>query len=271
MTYPIPVAALLLGLTLTAPLALAADASDNNPVIAIINGTPVNQRDYAAFVRMRSDGHPERLNAQQQQALQDEFINRELLYQDALAQQLDKLPMVITEVNNQRLNILSGARINQLAANPPGDDELKKVYKEQFSKPVTEYHTRHILVKTEGAARDIVAQLAKGGDFAALAKAQSIDTSGDKGGDIGWFSLDKMVPQYAAVVAKLNTGAISPAPVQTRFGWHVIRLEGTRETPPPAFDAVKGQISQYLLNQRVAAYIKSLRDKATIEIPNGKK
>ena len=127
-----------------------------------------------------------------------------------------------------------------------------------------EVHARHILVATEGEAKDIEAQLKNGADFATLAKQKSKDPGAAEGGDLGYFTKDQMVPEFAEAAFKLDKGQISE-PVKTQFGWHIIKLEDKRVKPTPSYDQVKGQLESYVARRAQAELVDNLRKTATIE------
>jgi peptidyl-prolyl cis-trans isomerase C len=129
-----------------------------------------------------------------------------------------------------------------------------------------ELHARHILVAEESAARDLIAQLDEGADFAELARAHSSDGSAQNGGDLGWFDKDMMVAPFGEEAAGLNVGAYTANPVQTRFGWHVIQLDGRRSATAPPLDEIRDEIAGFLQAQMIEAWVNELRGQATIEI-----
>ncbi|HEY0268798.1 MAG TPA: peptidylprolyl isomerase, partial [Methyloradius sp.] len=143
-------------------------------------------------------------------------------------------------------------------------------YKKQLGDK--EYSASHILVATEGEAKDIIAQLGKGGDFAKIAKDKSKDPgSQEKGGDLGWFSLGGMVKPFGDAVSKLQKGGITQTPVQTQFGWHVIKLNDIRDAQPPAYDKVKDDLQKRLQQQKLEKLLGDLRAKAKITDTAAKK
>ena len=146
------------------------------------------------------------------------------------------------------------------------DDALRKVYDEAIKQTPNEQevHARHILVATEGEAKDIEAQLKKGTDFASLAKEKSKDPGAAEGGDLGWFTKDQMVPEFAEAAFKLDKGQISD-PIKTQFGWHVVKVEDKRVKPTPTYDQVKGQLENYVARRAQAELVDNLRKSATIE------
>ena len=138
------------------------------------------------------------------------------------------------------------------------DDAVKQMSNEE------EVHARHILVPTEDEAKAILAQLKGGADFATLAKEKSKDPGGADGGDLGYFTKEQMVPEFAAVAFKLDKGQLSD-PVKTQFGWHIIKVEDKRIKPTPTFEQVKGQLENYVAHRAQAALVEKLRASANIE------
>lgn len=199
----------------------------------------------------------------------DELVKRELLVQQAKSKHLGQTP----EIQN-RLVMMQNSLLSQLAiedyikANPVTDAELQAAYDKQISSTaaLTEFKARHILVKTEDEAKAIIAKLDKGGDFAELAKTESTGPSKTKGGDLGWFSAKQMVEPFSKAVEQLENGKYTEAPVSTRFGWHVILREDSREQTPPPFDTVKAQLEPMVQREKLTAYLDSLTQGAQIEI-----
>jgi peptidyl-prolyl cis-trans isomerase C len=146
------------------------------------------------------------------------------------------------------------------------DDAERKVYEEAVKqvKNEEEVHARHILVPTEDEAKAILAQLKGGADFATLAKEKSKDPGAAEGGDLGYFTKEQMVPEFAEVAFKLGKGQLSD-PVKTQFGWHVIKVEEKRIRPTPTFEQVKPQIENYVAHRAQAELVENLRKSATVE------
>ena len=252
--------------------ATAADAPStikSDTVIAEINGSKLTVADFEAYIKMRmsKDKNPQRLDKAQRQKLFDEYINRELLYQEAIKKGLDNNAQVNAEIENQRRNIVVGYTLQQLMRIPPNEHDMQAAYKE-IAVPSKEYKSRHILVKTEEQAKQIIAKLDNGENFTTLAKQHSIDASAKKGGELGWFSANQMVGPFSEATQKLVNGNYTHTPVKTRFGWHVIRLDGTREIPPPSYEDMKPRLQAMINNRRIANYIASLRQKASVSIAN---
>jgi peptidyl-prolyl cis-trans isomerase C len=147
------------------------------------------------------------------------------------------------------------------------DAELKKVYDEAIKQSANEHEVRarHILVPSENEAKAVLAEVNKGTDFAELARQKSKDPgAAAEGGDLGFFTKEQMVPEFAEAAFKLNKGQVSE-PVKTQFGWHIIKVEEKRTKPVPAFDQVKPQVEQFVMQRAQAAFIGKLRESAKIE------
>ena len=248
---------------------MSATASAEDKVLAVVNGTPITQSMFEHYKRMRLGqraGHP--LTEDQKRKLLDELINRELIYQDALRAGMDKDPEVQQELEELKHNLYTSMRIRRLLQeNPVTEQAMREMYKAQVQEGAgKEYKARHILVKTEAEAKEIIKELRKGADFAQLAKEKSIGPSGKQGGDLGWFSGSQMVKPFADAVAEMKPGEYSRVPVKTQFGWHVIKLEDTRDVQPPSFEQVKGQIETIVQDKTIQDYIQSLKSKAKVEI-----
>ena len=245
--------------------AATAPAVSKEDAVASVNGVFISKKTLETLekeIAERSQGQ-----SFPKEQLLEELIQRELLIQQALQKQLDKTPDVIERMTTVKNSLLSQAALQDyLKSNPVTDAEIKTEYDSKMAAMGEEYKARHILVKTEDEAKKLIAELEKGGDFQALAKKHSIDPMGSEGGDLGWFTADRMVPPFSEAVAALENGKYSKQPVQTQFGWHVILREESRPLTPPPFDAVKEQIRPMLQRQKAQTMLESLRKAAKIEI-----
>jgi peptidyl-prolyl cis-trans isomerase C len=246
----------------TATLAPVVEKAD---AVAVVNGKYISKASLTALeneIAQRSHGQ-----TFPKEKLIEELIQRELLVQDALQKQLDKSPEFIERMESARMSLLSQAGLqNFLKANPVTDAEIKAEYDNKVAaENGTEFKARHILVKTEGEAKKLIAQLDKGAKFADLATKHSTDTSAE-GGDLGWFVASQMVEPFSKAVTELENGKYTKAPVQTQFGWHVILRENSRALTPPPLDAVKDQLMPFLQRQKVQNMIEDMRKQAKVEI-----
>lgn len=252
------------------PVAHAADEGDQGSptVIAVVNGNELTRAGFSLFVNMRlgQRGQAEQLDQRQLNALLAEYINRELIYQDASARGWDNAPEVKAAVDNQRRNIVASYAVRRLISATPSEAMMKQAYSQMKGKPTKEYKTRHILVKTENEANDVIDALKNGAAFASLAQEHSVDSSAREGGSLGWLSPEQLVEPLRETLLGLETGSYSRSPVESQFGWHVVKLDDTRIIPPPPFESVKDQVRKRLQNQQVTNYISQLRKNSHIEI-----
>lgn len=243
------------------PVAQAADAA-----VATVNGKPIKQS-LLDFIVKDAGSRGQKIDDSTRSIIVSKLISNELVYQEAQRQGLDKQSDFIAREELAKRELLVNAYLQDyLKKNPVSEADIKSAY-EKFKTEVgdKEYSARHILVGTEAEAKDIIAQLAKGGDFAKIAKEKSKDTgSKDKGGDLGWFSPGGMVKSFGDAVVKLQKGLYTTVPVQTQFGWHVIKLEDIRDAQPPTYDKVKENLQKQLQQRQLEKLLTDLRAKAKI-------
>jgi peptidyl-prolyl cis-trans isomerase C len=245
-----------------APSAYAADT------LATVNGKAIKQSIYD-YIAKDATARGQKVDSQVKQAITNKLIDSELVYQEAQKLGLDKQADYLAREELSRRELLTSMYLQDFVKkNPISESETKTAY-EEYKKAYgdKEYSARHILVKTEGEAKDIIAQLGKGGDFAKIAKEKSLDPgSKEKGGDLGWFSPASMVKPFSDVAINLQKGSISTNPVQTQFGWHVIKLIDTRTAQPLPYDKVKDGIQKNLQQRNLEKMMAELRTKAKIDI-----
>jgi peptidyl-prolyl cis-trans isomerase C len=227
-----------------------ADAAARKPV-ATLNGKNITQGEFDAFVQQIAGRPSSELDAEQKKRALESLINLHVLANQAEKDGLHKKPDLAAELELTRLNILQQAVAAQyLEGKTPTEQELKAEYDAQVAQMSrNEYRARHILVPTE------IENLAK----------DSLDSSRENGGDLGWFNPSSMVKPFADAVMALKKGETIAKPVQTQFGWHVIRLDDVRETQPPPFDQVKQQLNQAVLGKKFRAYSDELVKAAKVE------
>src|SRR5579885_1478621 len=256
----------LLGLGLAACGKHAAPG--DGTVLATVNGTPITEAALDAYVREQAQGQLPQLNPVQKASLVKVLVNMELLAQQARKDGIDKEPDVEALLQLTDKSILAQKDMEAyLKKHQPTDADIKAAYDAKIkAMDPHQYKARHILVKDQAQAKDIIAQLDKGGNFAALAKKYSIDPgSAPNGGELGdWFSGGTMVPEFGQALAKLKKGEITQTPVQTQYGWHVIQLEDVRDQAPPSMDQVREQIENEMQHKNVDAYLKQLNDSGKV-------
>lgn len=257
----------ILTLAIAGSIAFASGVAGAADAVAKVNGVTIPQIKLDLLVKSATaQGQPD--SPELRKRIRDELVNRELLVQEALKKGLDKSPEIATQIELQRQGLLINAYLQEhFKANPVSEEMMKKEY--ETAKAQTggkEYKARHILVKQEDEAKQIIAQLKKGASFEKLAAEKSEDTgSKGKGGDLDWSPPNRYVKPFSDALVKLKKGQLTDTPVQSPFGWHVIRLDDERPFKAPGFDEVKGSIQQTLQNQAVQKAIADLRAKAKIE------
>ena len=265
---------------LAAPLAASAQSPESkqppaDPVMARVDGHDIRGSQVMALIRRLPQQTQEVPMEKLVPAMIDTLINTQLIQEAAEHANLKNDPEVKRRLALAESDIIRSVYVERLVSKDLGEDKLKAEY-EQFVKTVPareEIDARHILVKTEAEAKQIIAQLEKGADFAKLAKEKSIDPAGkDSGGDLGWFTKDQMVPEFANAAFALKKGQFTKTPVKTRFGWHIIKLVDRRAAPPPSYEEVKQQMAQRIQGELIGEKVKELRAHAKIEIigPDGK-
>jgi peptidyl-prolyl cis-trans isomerase C len=248
--------------------ALAADKPATDTPLAMVNGEAVPAM-FGNFIRqnrIKRNMPPEALT---DAAVKDGAVTATLLAQEALKKGLDKEPTVAAALEFQRMELLGRAALEDyLRAHPIKEDTIKSEYENAKAKAgETEYRARHILVNSEKEARNFIAKLnaSRKTKFEDLAKKYSKDTSAGNGGDLGWVLPANLVPEFAHAMADLKKGEITKAPVQTRFGWHIIKLEESRKLDFPEYDKIKERIAGQLQQRVIAKLVKELAATAKVE------
>ncbi len=235
--------------------------------VAIVNGKAVPKaRVEALMEQVKRSGRP--VTPEMEGQIKDEVIAREIFMQEAQSRGLDATDDFRSQVELARQSILIRELFGDYQKkNPVTDDQVKAEY-DRFAAANSgkEYKARHILVEKEDQAKAIIAQLKKGGKFDEIAKKSSKDPgSGANGGNLDWANPSSYVKEFSEALVALTKGKMTEAPVKTQFGYHIIRLDDVRDAKLPAFDEVKPQISQQLLQQKMAKFQEELRAKAKIE------
>jgi peptidyl-prolyl cis-trans isomerase C len=245
-----------------AGLSLSATAQN----IAIVNGKAVpTSRVEALAQQVARSGRP--MTPEVEAQIKEEVIAREIFMQEAQKRGLDATPEYKTQIELARQTILIRELFNEFQKTSAVTDADVQAEYDKFvaANGGKEYRARHILVETQAQADAILASLKKGGKFEEIAKKQSKDPgSGANGGDLDWAAPGNYVKEFSEAMVALNKGQVS-APVQTQFGFHIIRLDDVREAQLPALADVKQQIVQQMTQQRMAAFQQELRAKAKVE------
>jgi len=236
-------------------------------VVAKVDGIPITEQE----VQLATEDLGERLAQLPEDRKRDEVINYlvdlKLGAKAAAEAKVADTPEFAARLGYYREKVMLDQYLSGVGKKAVTAEAAKKLYDDttKAMAPEEEAHARHILVETEDQAKAVEERLKKGEDFAKVAADVSKDPgSGKEGGDLGWFTKDRMVPEFADTAFKLNKGEVS-APVKSQFGWHVIKLEDKRSKPLPDFAAVKPQIDQYLERKAQQDTVLALREKAKVE------
>ena len=248
------------------PAAKAA-AKDKEPPLAKVNGVAV-PASYLEFMMQQQRGRGTPDNPQTRQMMRDELVNREIVSQEAQRQGLAKDAEVQTQLAVARQEILVGAYLRDwVKKHPVSEAEVQKEYERAKGQTGDkEYRARHILVENEDQANGLIGELKKGANFSELAQKNSKDPgSKERGGDLDWNVPAAFDKNFSDAMVKLEKGKFTEAPVQTRFGYHVIQLDDVRQTKFPALAEVKPRIQQQLTQQKIEELVRGLRAKAKVE------
>ena len=259
-----------LGLAMGLSLAMLGGLqAQEDKVVATVNGQQITEQDLKAAV---TDLDPQlaRLPAEQQRAAAlSALIELRLMAGEAGARGLDKNPEFQRRLAMLNQRALHAEVIDQEVAKKITDEEVRARYDQEIAATPAENEVkaRHILVKTKEEAEAIIKELDGGGDFEKIANEKTEDPSGKtSGGDLGYFGAGQMVPEFEKAAFALEPGSYTKEPVQSQFGWHVIKVEDKRAKQPPAFDEVKDQFRNVVLREKYYALVKQLRDAATVDI-----
>lgn len=246
-----------------------AASAPNDTTVATVNGTAIGKTRIDMLIKQgAASGKPD--SPETRAAIIDQLAMQMVIAEAAVKKGLDKSPEVTERLEMVRQSVLANAYVQDyIKTNPVSDDAVKAEY-ERIKATITgsEYKARHILVDKEADAKDIIAKLKKdAGAFAKLAMEKSKDTgSKAAGGDLGWFDLSRMVPEFGAAVSKLEKGKFTLEPVKSQFGYHVILLEDSKPIEAPPLEQVKSNLSQQLQQQNLKKQLDDLKAKAKIEI-----
>lgn len=235
-------------------------------VLVTVNGTPITNHDVDAYVESRTHGRKIQLNDQQRYMIAEQMVQLTLAAQAAEKNGLASDPDVQAQLTMQRDMVLANQEVEHYMDNATvPEDKLKEKYQEYAkSQSGEEYKARHILVKTKAEAEKIIKELNKGADFAKLAKKDSTGPSASKGGELGWFKPQDMVPSFSSALEKLKPGEYTKTPVKSQYGWHVILLEKERTAAPPSYTSMKPRLENEVKGDMVRDYLDQLKSKADV-------
>ena len=240
-------------------------------LIATVDGYSISAAMFSFYARSRAQKDIPDLSPEEHEQLLDELIQLVLLSNAAEAGGLAADTDFAAELEILQLQTIARRQIGaELERDPVTEAELRQAYEENLDQLAgVQYKARHILVDAESDAQNLIAELQQGADFQELARTHSTGPSGPDGGDLGWFSADRMVAPFATAVRTMEVGTYTTQPVQTRFGWHVILLEEKSDAVAPSLDAVRNDVTNMAEQQKVESYLERLRANAVIDLgPN---
>ncbi|WP_226624819.1 peptidylprolyl isomerase [Alloyangia pacifica] len=257
-----------LALTLALPLHAQDQAGAQteelsaDTVVATVNGTDITLGEMLVVRATLPEQYQQLRDDVLWDGILDQLVQQEVLAQDEKAVETKRVDL---SLKTERRTLMASETVSAVAEAAVTDEALKAAYEAQYSGDQgQEFNASHILVESEDEAKAIIEELNGGADFAEVAKEKSTGPSGPNGGELGWFSKGMMVEPFEAAVATMEPGAISDAPVQTQFGWHVIKLNETRAKAAPELDEVRDQLSQQVQQDAVAAYVEEAQAGAEI-------
>jgi peptidyl-prolyl cis-trans isomerase C len=240
--------------------------SPSDPVVALVEGHMLYLSDLAQLVPSLPESVRSLPFETLYPALLDRSIDHQALVAVARREHLDDDPRVKREVDAATERILEAALLAREVAPQVGEEQIRLRYNKEYAgKPSTEEtHARHILVATEEQAKQLIADLNKGADFATLARQFSKDPDGQNGGDLGYFRRDQVWPGFADVAFTLQPGQIAQKPIQNEFGWHVIKVDERRFVAPPGYGEIHDALRKELLQEAAARAVQRARSQLTI-------
>jgi len=243
-------------------------STDDSAPVATVNGTTISRSFFDFYAKgLAGKNSVAELTPEQKQQALDNLVRAEVIAQEATKEGLDKDPGNSALLQLARLNVLQQAVSDRyLKDKKPTEQEDRAEYETQVGLlPHQEYHVAHILVATEGFARKLIAELEKGANFSEVAKRESMDPSKTNGGDIGWLTPDRIMKPFADAMLALKKGEYTHKPVQTQYGWHIIRVDDIRDVTPPTFDQVHQRLDQVVQAKKFKAYTDGLMKSAQVE------
>lgn len=260
----------LLAVMVVAALAACAQkaGTDAKDIVATVDGKPISRNTYEEYVKGVASKPAADLTPEQRNTLLENLIRGQVIAAGAEKDGSATANETLAALDLGRYQILQKASMDAyLKDRKPSEEELRAEFDLQVATlDKVQYRTAHIQVVTEDAAKQVLAQLKAGGNFAALAKAQSTDANTrDKGGELEWSGVSNMPATYAETVTKLKKGETAAAPVKTQYGYHVVRLLDTRDATLPTFEQARERLVQIVEQKKWKAYVDGLVAKAKVE------
>lgn len=246
----------------------AAEAAPASPPAVTVNGKAISQKTFEVYATSLARKPYAEISPEDREQIRENLVRLELFAQEAEKNGLLKDPEVAAAIDISRLQLIQNATAQKLAKDSvPTEAELRAEYDTQLAAmPLVELRARHIVVSGEDVAQKVIDRIKGGADFAALAKQMSTHKeSARNGGELGWFPPNAMGPEFGNAVGMLKKGEVTPRPVQTRMGWHVVQLEDTRDSQPPPFDQVREQLGKFVLTKKLTKSSDDMLKAAKVE------
>ena len=265
---------LIVGLSLTVLHDTRATELKSDPVVALVNNFKFYKSDIERARKQLLPEAQEYSKAAVYQYLLKNLIDTHLVVAAARKEGLDKRSKIVKQVRRNEDRTLHQAYLDERIAGTLSDKQLKQRYQTYLKSSLAteEIRASHILVQTREQAIEVIRQLNKGADFANLAKNISTGPSRKQGGDLGYFTRERMVPSFSKAAFATSLGEFTPEPIKTQFGWHIIKVEDKRILKPKSFDQVKMQLRKKMIKDLVDSIVSELRKSAKVETfgPDGK-
>ncbi len=254
----------IISLALATATLNADEKAPADTVVATVNGDKIMKSTLDGYLAILS----KRGKKADTQAAIDDLVATEIALQEARKTDILKRPATVKLLSDYTRNVLLKTwTTEKLDSFDISDDEIKAAYDERVTKLASkEYNARHILVKTEDEAKAIIKELDDGADFEKLAKEKSTGPSGANGGSLGWFKAKTMVPAFANAVKAMAKGDISKEPVKTQFGFHIIKVEDSRDAKLPTLESMKPQLKQVIGQKKMFEYMLNLKKSADVKV-----
>ena len=245
------------------PADAASAAVTEDTVIATVNGDKIMKSTLDGYMSiLKKSGKAD------QQAAIDDLVATEIALQEAKKSDILERPASKKAIADFTRNVLLKTWTKEKVESfKTSDDEIKAAYDERVTKLASqEFNARHILVKTEDEAKAIIKELDGGADFEKLAKEKSTGPSGSNGGSLGWFKAQTMVPAFSDAVKAMKKGEVTKTAVKTQFGFHIIKLEDSRNAKLPTMDSLKPQLQRVISQKKMLAFMEELKKTADVKI-----
>lgn len=226
-------------------------------VVATVDGEPIKRNDVLRFMQNQNFNMAQQNLEDIYPLALEQVIRGQIVINEAAKADLENDPEVMEQLEGAKKHIINTIFLQRTVDAKITDGVMKRAYNDHVGKmpDVEERHARHILLDSEEKAKEVIAKLNDGGDFATLAQENSIGPTGPKGGDLGYFTKDQMVPAFAEAAFSMKEGDVTSEPVQTEFGFHVIKVEDVRQKPKPTMDEMRDfltvQLRQEILNDMI--------------------